>query len=154
MLVAERTVTFESHMAEEKIVIMSKLILTITLAGLVALMLGGCGSDTSSPAATVGTGSTGGTTPQAGTQEVTIVAKDNMFDPKTYTVEAGKSIRLTAVNRGQDVHEVEVKDLMPETKLSPGQSKTVDIQALQPGTYRIYCEIHGDQGMEGEFIVK
>ncbi len=133
---------------------MKKGIVTTILAAITMLTMAGCGSDASKPAATAGTGSTGSTTPQAATQEVRIVAKDNMFDPKTYTVEAGKSIKLTAVNEGQEIHEVEVKDLMPETKLLPGQSKSVDLGALQPGAYKIYCEIHKDQGMEGELIVK
>ncbi len=87
-------------------------------------------------------------------QEVTIVAKDNVFDPKTYTVEAGKPVRLTVTNSGQNVHEVEVKGLLPETQLAPGQSKTVELQPPAPGTYKVYCEIHEDEGMEGEFVVK
>ena len=133
---------------------MKKGILTAILTGLAMLTMVGCGSEAAKPSATAGTGGTSSTTPQADAQEVRIVAKDNIFDPMTYTVEAGKPIKLTAVNEGQEVHEVEVKDLMPETKLVPGESKTVDLGALQPGTYRIYCEIHKDQGMEGEFIVK
>jgi plastocyanin len=97
------------------------------------------------------------TTPQvgaAGVQEVNIIAKDNQFEPKTYVVAANGSVRITARNEGQGVHEVEVKGLMPETKLSPGQSKSLDLQSIQPGTYIIYCEIHEDQGMEGELVVK
>lgn len=59
-----------------------------------------------------------------------------------------------ATNSSQNVHEVEVKDLLPETKLSPGQSKSIDLQSAQPGTYRVYCEIHEVEGMEGELVVK
>jgi plastocyanin len=107
-------------------------------------------------------GGSGGAAPTATTangtsqnvQEVTIIAKDNAFDPGTYTVEAGRPIRLTVTNSGQNVHEVEVKGLLSETQLAPGQSKTVELQPPAPGTYRIYCEIHEDQGMEGEFVVK
>ncbi|HYP42080.1 MAG TPA: cupredoxin domain-containing protein [Chloroflexia bacterium] len=54
----------------------------------------------------------------------------------------------------QNVHEVEVKELMPETRLAPGQSKTIDLPAQQAGTHSIYCEIHEDEKMEGEFIIK
>ncbi|HKP54111.1 MAG TPA: cupredoxin domain-containing protein [Chloroflexia bacterium] len=129
---------------------MKKVIIT-ALVGVLMLSMTGCGSDTAQPVPTTGTSNT---TPQAGAQEVRIVAKDNLFDPKSYTVEAGKPIKLTVVNEGQEVHEVEVKTLLPETKLSPGQTKSVDLQSLQPGTYKLYCEIHEDQGMEGEFIVK
>jgi len=136
---------------KEIIHIMKKAILMATLTGISMLTMAGCGSDASQPVPTAGTSNT---TPQAGAQEVKIIAKDNLFDPKSYTVEAGKPIKLTVVNEGQEVHEVDVETLFPETKLSPGQTKSVDLQSVQPGTYRLYCEIHEDQGMEGEFIVK
>ena len=128
----------------------------MSVAALGVLAVGalyGCGQDgtSTSSTATVGGGS-GGT--QQGAQEINIVAKDNLFEPKTYTAEAGKPIRITATNSGQNVHEVEVKDLLPETKLSPGQNKSIDLQSAQPGTYRVYCEIHEDEGMEGELVVK
>ncbi|HEX8221833.1 MAG TPA: cupredoxin domain-containing protein [Chloroflexia bacterium] len=125
----------------------------VALGVLAAGALYGCGQDgaSTSPTATVG-GSSGGT--QSGAQEINIVAKDNLFEPKTYTAEAGKPIRITATNSGQNVHEVEVKGLLPETKLSPGQNKSIDLQSAQPGTYKVYCEIHEDEGMEGELVVK
>ena len=113
----------------------------------VALSLAGCGSG--------GAGPTGAPTAEpAGSQQVTLTAKDNFFEPKTLQVEAGKPIRLTVVNGGQNVHEVEVKDLMPETRLSPGQSKVVDIPPQPAGAHKIYCEIHEDEGMEGQFVVR
>ncbi len=147
--------------AKEKMItmlVMKKFILgtVLTVSGLLSLT--GCGSATSASTPTapniVPTTGTGNTTPESGMQRVTISAKDNMFDPMSYIVEAGKPVKLTVVNNGQEIHEVEVKDLIPETKLSPGQSKSVDLGVLQPGTHRIYCEIHGDQGMEGQFVVK
>jgi plastocyanin len=101
------------------------------------------------------TSSSDGPTPATGdVQQVTITARDNEFDPKSYNVEAGTPIRLTVINAGQNVHEVEVKDLLPETKLLAGQSRTIDIPAQQPGTHTLYCEIHQDAGMRGEFIIK
>lgn len=122
------------------------------LAGMVALT--GCGeaSTSGTATATTGTGSTGSS--QGGVREVTIVAKDDLFEPKTYTVGANVPVRLIATNGGQNVHEVEVVDLLPESRLTPGQSKTVDLESIKPGTYRIYCEIHEDAGMEGELVVK
>lgn len=136
---------------------MKKTLLTIILAGIGMLAMSGCGSDDAKSAATVGTAATPGTssgTPQTGVREVKIVAKDNVFDPKTFNLEGTGPIKLTVVNEGEQVHEVEIETLFPETKLSPGQSKSVDLPSVQPRTYRIYCEIHEDQGMEGEFIVK
>ncbi len=128
-----------------------RIIATALLCVISALAFAGCDTAAAPTPTTQGTGSGSG---QAGAQEITITSKDNAFDPASYTVEAGKPIRLTVVNAGQNVHEVEVKDLMPETKLAPGQSKTVDLPAQQAGTHRIYCEIHEDEKMEGEFIIK
>lgn len=122
------------------------------LAGLALVTLSACGSESAAtPSPTVVGGSS---TPQTGAQEVRVVAKDNLFDPKSYTLEVGKTYKLTVVNEGLDVHEVDIQDVFPETKLSPGQSKSIDLQQLKPGTYKLYCEIHEDDGMVGEFIVK
>ena len=118
------------------------------LTALFATALSACGGDltaTPNPAATSGA---------SDAQELTITAKDNLFEPKSYTAVAGKPIKLTVINAGQNVHEVEVVDLLPETQLAAGQSKTVEVAAQQPGTHRIYCEIHEDAGMEGELVIK
>ena len=124
-------------------------ILAVLMAALTAgLSLAGCGASGPTPPTGASTGDS------AGSQQITLTAKDNFFEPKTLQVEAGKPIQLTVVNGGQNVHEVEVKDLMPETKLAPGQSKTVDIPPQPAGTHRIYCEIHEDEGMEGELVVR
>ena len=132
---------------------LKRVALLAVLGVLAAVTLAGCGQDSNLPSATATVaGSSSGS--QSGTREVNIVAKDNVFDPKTYTIEAGSSIKITATNSGQNVHEIEVEGLLPESKLSPGQSKAVDLQSVQPGTYRVYCEIHEDEGMEGELVVK
>ncbi len=120
----------------------------VALGILIAGALAGCGNGSAASP----TQATGGST-QVGGHELTIVAVDNKFEPATYTAESG-AIRLTATNSGQNVHEVEVEGLLPESKLTAGQSKTVDLQSVQPGTYRVYCEIHEDEGMEGELVVK
>lgn len=126
--------------------------LKMTLLSLaLMLLLVGCGAG-SGATPTVPTVESAAT--QADVQEVRITANDNAFEPMTYTVTAGKPVRIIATNAGQNVHEVEVKGLMPETKLAPGQSKTVDLATIEAGKYRVYCEIHGDVGMEGELVAK
>jgi plastocyanin len=83
--------------------------------------------------------------------EVTINVKDNVFDPGTVTVPAGTAVKVTFVNQGQNVHEVEIKGLVAETKLQPGQNRSFTITPTQQ-TYKMYCEIHEDQGMVGQFV--
>jgi plastocyanin len=104
-----------------------------------------------------GSSPSGNSTPVGGgTQasgEIKIAAKDNVFEPKSVTVPAGKAVKVTFTNEGQNPHEVEIKDLTDETMLQPGQSKTFTITP-EKKTYKMYCEIHEDQGMEGEFIGK
>jgi plastocyanin len=130
-------------------------ILTVLMAALaVVLSIAGCGGGEAATPRTATTPAAASTSEPAGLQQVTLTARDNAFEPKTVQVEAGKPIRLTVVNGGENVHEVEVKDLMPETKLAPGQSKVVDIPAQPAGTHKIYCEIHEDEGMEGEFVAR
>ncbi len=139
---------------------LKKVILVYALLAASLPLIAGCGSVDTNSAPTAGsvsaptlaaTSSSGG---GGDVQEIRVVAKDNVFDPKSYTAVAGKPLRITAVNQGQNVHEVEVKGLLPETKLAPGQIKTVDVPSVGAGTYRVYCEIHGDSGMEGELVVK
>ena len=55
------------------------------------------------------------------------------------------------VNEGQNVHEVEIKDLIPETKIQPGETKQFTVTPKQQ-SYKLYCEIHEDSGMVGEFV--
>jgi plastocyanin len=136
---------------------MKKALLMGILSGVGMLAMSSCGGEDPKGAATAGTVATPGTTSgalQTGVREVKIVAKDNVFDPKTFNLEGTGPVKITVVNEGEQVHEVEIETLFPETKLSPGQNKVVELPSVQPRTYRLYCEIHEDQGMEGEFIVK
>jgi plastocyanin len=130
---------------------LNRKLLAAALDILSVLVFVGCGSDaTATPAPTVGAA----TSNQTDAQEITITARDNVFDPKSYTAPAGKPLKVTLVNAGQNVHKVEVLGLIPETELAAGQSKSVDVVAQQPGSFKLYCETHEDTGMVGEFVVK
>lgn len=83
--------------------------------------------------------------------EVMITARDNLFEPKTVKVPGGKAVKVTFTNAGKNVHEVEIKGLVSETKLQPGESRSFTIKP-EKQSYKIYCEIHEDKGMEGTFI--
>ena len=82
---------------------------------------------------------------------VTITAKDNLFEPKAVKVPGGKAVKVTFTNAGKNVHEVEIKGLVSETKLQPGESRSFTVKP-EKRSYKIYCEIHEDKGMEGDLI--
>ena len=113
-------------------------------AVLAAALLSGCGTEAGGGARATSC------TPVTSGKELTICAKDNVFDPARYTAPAGQQVKVTFVNVGKNVHEVEIKDLVKETKLQPGESRTFTITP-EKKSYTLYCEIHEDQGMEGEF---
>lgn len=80
----------------------------------------------------------------AGMQEVVISARDNVFEPKDVKLTAGQKVRITFVNDGKNVHEPEIKDVIPETKLAAGQRKSFDVTP-KAGSFRLYCELHESQ---------
>lgn len=81
---------------------------------------------------------------------VTINAYDNYFDPKTITVPANQDVSVTFINKGTNVHIVEIKGLVAETTLQPGEKKTFTIKP-QNRTYKLYDELYVGKGMEGQF---
>ena len=99
-----------------------------------------------------GVGGASGPLP-AGAKEVVIAARDNFFEPKDVRLEAGKPVRLTLINEGKNVHEPEIKGLIPETKLAASQRKSFDVTP-EAGSLRLYCEIHEAQKMEGTVTVQ
>ncbi|MEI2697025.1 MAG: cupredoxin domain-containing protein [Microthrixaceae bacterium] len=73
--------------------------------------------------------------------------------PGPATVASGGSLDVT--NDGTTVHDLTVEGLAtPE--LAAGESATLDVSSLAPGTYELYCQIagHRDSGMETELTVE
>jgi plastocyanin len=114
-------------------------------------LLQACGGNSTSVLRSSGTPTSNAT--NIDIRGIRIVARDNVFEPRTYVAQ-GPAFRISMSNEGSNIHEVEVEGLVPETRLAPGQSKSLDVADVKAGTYRIYCEIHEDERMEGELIVK
>ena len=130
---------------------MSRYIYARRPAAMVASLLVGLLVTACAAAGSTGAGAAPkGTIVAAGTQ-VRIVTRDNLFEPRIVTVKAGQPVTVVFVNEGQNVHEVEIKGLVNETKVQPGETKQFTI-TLEQKRYKLYCEIHEDTGMEGEFI--
>ncbi|GHO70681.1 iron ABC transporter substrate-binding protein [Ktedonobacter sp. SOSP1-52] len=113
------------------------LLLILLLCGLPLVLLAACGST-----------SDGNKT--GGKNAVTINAYDNYFDPKTINVTANQPVEVTFVNKGTNVHIVEIKGLIAETTMQPGEKKSFTITPQQR-SYKLYDELYVSKGMEGAF---
>ncbi len=93
-------------------------------------------------------GSSGG-----GSGAVAVSLTEFKITPGPVTVAAGGSLEVT--NDGTTVHDLTVEgNATPE--LAVGESATLDVSSLAPGTYELYCQIagHRDSGMETELTVE
>ncbi len=141
------------------------------LASIVALLLaapvlGACSSGAGTEAkATPGTGgtttkSTGGVAPTGKTAEVKVSMKDNLFDPKDITVNAGDSITFEVKNDGIAIHNMmiqsaatEGKDFTSAPAVNPGEESKFTAVFSKPGTIKFICAYHLPD-MAGTITVK
>jgi uncharacterized cupredoxin-like copper-binding protein len=88
-----------------------------------------------------------GPTPAA-TQTVSMI--EMAFEPDPIVDEAGAAV-LRVVNDGAVEHSLVIEGAGKGTPdLEPGQELTLDLRSLEPGTYRVLCDIpgHVEAGME------
>jgi plastocyanin len=118
------------------------------------------GAATAPPLASEPTATTPASDPSGGSaQEVQVTLKEWAIEPKTIEVQSGR-VRFNVTNTGQFTHNfVVLRDgsevgRTPNFAQSDGQ-KVLEVD-LQPGTYRVVCDIqgHAERGMQGELIVK
>lgn len=114
----------------------------LALVGVLSVLLAACGDDDGAASA--------GSTDSPAANTIRIVTNDNVFDPEAVTAPVGEAVTVTFVNEGDNVHEIEIVDLVDETMLQPGESRSFTFTPEQK-EYRMYCEIHEDEGMTGTF---
>jgi len=109
----------------------------------------------------------------SGPEKISVTTTEFNFEPKSWTVSAGKQVELTIQNDGTLDHEwVIIKKGMEvtipfdaddedkvfwEMEAGPGETKTETFTApSEAGTYTIVCgtPAHLEQGMSGTLIVK
>src|SRR5690242_2393839 len=81
---------------------------------------------------------------------ITVNVHDNYFDPQNIAVTPGQPVAVTFVNKGSNVHIVEILGLTAETTLQPGSKATFTITP-QKRSYKMYDELYVSQGMQGAF---
>lgn len=112
-----------------------------------AAVLGACGDDD---------GSSGGGASIEGA-DVTVVALDSLtFDQDSYTAAAGE-ITVGYENGGSMTHTLVIEGIdTDDFKLTVASTGATDAGTvdLEPGEYRIFCDIPGHQGMEATLTVE
>jgi plastocyanin len=76
-----------------------------------------------------------------------VKANDNVFRPRTITVERGTRVRW--VNRGSNPHTTTGKSWDKDIPVGGAASKVFK----KRGTFRYVCTIHVDLGMRGKVVV-
>jgi plastocyanin len=129
--------------------------LAIGLAALVIAAVA-CGSDDSEDNASGSAASAAATVDASGV--ITIIAKDNFYEPKSFTGPATQNINVTLDNKGAAIHDFVIKDQKgPEDKeiqtglIQAGKTGAVEF-ALPAGAYDFYCAVHPVE-MRGKFTL-
>ena len=79
--------------------------------------------------------------------------ENHRFTPQTLTVPAGLPLTVTVVNADKETIEFESFKLNREKAVSPGETITVHLPALSPGSYDFYDDFHQDVP-EGAIVAK
>ncbi len=137
--------------------------LKLFAAGGIALLVVGAavacggGSDNAVPTQSiqVKTPGSGATSPatsggsEKASESVKISMKDNLFEPKTFLVPAGKSVEIEVKNNGAAVHNMRIlsadkegKDFSSNATMAPGAESKFVVKLNKPGTYKFQCDFH------------
>lgn len=112
---------------------------------LVALLGAACGGDDDDAGAANG-GDGGG-----GGEAVTLTAAGFSWDPSSLTAPAGGSIEV--VNADEAKHNLTVEEAGVDEDVEAGDTITVDLADVEPGSYDFVCEYHSDS-MQGTLEVE
>lgn len=98
---------------------------------------------------TPGASGTSGGGSEAASEKIKVSMKDNLFEPKTITVAAGKTIEVELKNDGQAVHNMHIlsaakdgKDYSSPATVAPGTEAKFTFKLTKPGTYDFQCDYH------------
>jgi len=79
--------------------------------------------------------------------------ENHQFTPQTLTVPAGQAFSLKVTNASADPIEFESFALHREKVVEPGQTITVPLPSLKPGTYDFYDDFHQEVS-EGRIVAQ
>ena len=75
-------------------------------------------------------------------QELTVTIRNHQFEPAEITAAAGTKILLAVTNADPTPEEFDSSDLNREKLIRPGQTVTIYLPALKPGSYAFFGEFN------------
>jgi plastocyanin len=114
----------------------------LAATAIVALLAAACGGDDGGEASAADDGGGNG----GGGGSVTLTAEDFSFDPGTVTAAVGDTIELS--NEGEAPHNLQAEDAGLDQDVDAGESVSIDLADVEPGTYDFICKFHPDD-MQG-----
>jgi plastocyanin len=143
----------------------------VALAAVSALFLVGCGGGGDDDADPLAGGP--GTTMMAGMDHagnatstcspsgttLTLTASGTKFNTDCLAAPANQAFKINFDNKDQTTHNIQIlashsaSEALFDAGLIPAGLKTLDVPALQAGTFAFHCKIHPGQ-MSGTFVVK
>jgi plastocyanin len=87
---------------------------------------------------------------------LSLEARDLSFSPAELQAAAGQPFELTLHNAGRIAHNVTIDAPGVRLAVAAGQTASVTVEALEPGTYPFYCSVSGHRqaGMAGTLTVR
>src|SRR4051812_34229469 len=92
------------------------------------------------------------TQPMEMVKNIEVDLNDDYFNPKDITISNGKTTTLILKNKGQKEHTFTVEKLGIDVEVQPGKEKTITVKPNKPGTYKLICRYHINEGMVGKVI--
>ena len=131
--------------------------LWIVAVMLVAALAAGCGGkQAEQPSQPTAAATPAGGAPAKA--EITIIGKDNVYEPATVTIKVGQELEIDFKNTGTTVHNIIVQakdqagqDFNSDIAVNAGQDSKFKVKIGKPGTYVMQCTYHPE--MKGELKV-
>ena len=86
-------------------------------------------------------------------EEVHLVIKNHQFSPSEVKIKAQTKTKLVITNEDASAEEFESFSLNREKIIRPGQTATIFLPPLKPGSYDFFGEFHPDTA-QGKIIVE
>lgn len=116
----------------------------VAVVGLVTLLLVACGGDRAGGGSD-GAGGGGGSDGAGGGSEgsLTLTAVNFAFEPASLRASAGGSVEF--VNQDDVAHNFTAENAGLSEDVDAGDSLSIDLGGVEPGTYDFFCKYHPDQ---------